>query len=464
MKHLLLGLVLTAIATAGCKDTPKPDAPPPPGDEAVNSSPPPEQSPPGAPERDFPSPLRTATPSAATGPTPTRPATVSPPSEEWTKEIAAPPSDDWIKKEDVGTIEIIKEEDPIKQRYEEALELLEIDKTEQAILLLQENVTDAPDDAINHWNLASVHLALEQGEAALPPLRKTVELDPDNTEYVLTLAGVELLLGNADAAEALLTKLVKSHPEIADVHYQLGLLHLAAGRAEAAVAAMQETTRLEPKHPEAWTRLAILHVEAQRWPDALAAVEAVKLAGDPDAAEAVEFLHGQVVGKLGRCEDAAKMLVKAREVGQEDLADLAEGECWLVKNEPDKALPLLLAVTQRTPDCQPCQMFLGDVLFIKADWGAAADAYGAAAAASPEDWRSRRQAGKCFMNLQRPADAVPMLEAAVKLAAEDADAWELLGRAYVATGNRAETWTVMERLEKLGEADRAKAVRQLLTQ
>ena len=376
----------------------------------------------------------------------------------------AAPEPEWFEKEDVGVIEIIQKEDPIKQRYAEALELLEIDKVEQAIALLEENAKDAPEDAINHWNLASVHLALEQGEAALPPLRKAAALEPENSEYARTLAGVELLMGNTAAAEVLLGKLVKTNPEMPEIHYQLGLLHIAAGRTPEALASMKEAARLDPKAPEPWTRLALLHVEAQRWPDAREAVEGVLASGDADASESVEFLHGQVLGKLQRCEDAGKALAKAREVGQAEIADLAEGECWLVKSEPDKALPLLRAAATRNAACQPCQMFLGDALFLKAEWGPAADAYRAAAAAEAEDWRSRRQAGKCLLNLQRPADAVPLLEAAVKLAAEDAEAWELLGRAYVTSGNKAEAWTVMERLETLGAADRAKIVRQLLTQ
>ena len=448
--------LLLLLGVTGCADDAPKETAPLPENAAVKSDPVPlgvVTTPSEAPE-----PARPEDAPDAPTPAPPWPAKVTPPGSE------PAPEPEWFEKEDVGVIEIIAEEDPIEQRYKEALELLELDKVEQAIALLEENARDAPEDPINHWNLASVHLALEKGEAALPPLRKAVELAPENSEYALTLAGVELVMGNAAAAEVLLGTLVKTHPEIADIHYQLGLLHIAAARVEAALAAMQEAVRLEPKHPEAWTRLAILYVEAQRWPDALAAVEGVLAAGDPDAAESVEFLHGQVLGKLKRCEDAGKALAKAREVGQAELADLAEAECWLVKSDPDRALPLLQAATARNPACQPCQMFLGDSHFIKGEWGPAADAYRAAAAASAEDWRSRRQAGKALLNLQRPAESVPLLQAAVKLADKDAEAWELLGRAYVASGNKAEAWTVMERLEGLDAADRAKIIRQLLTQ
>ncbi|MFH1529524.1 MAG: tetratricopeptide repeat protein [Pseudomonadota bacterium] len=457
MKLLLLISVVLFVSAVGCTDDPKPEATPLPPNEAIRSGPP-AGTPVASRERDEPEePSPGASEEEGQSPAPTRPSSVSAPTEDWNQK-------EWFEKEDVGTIEIIQEEDPVKQRYKEALELLEIDKIEQAIALLEENAVAAPDDPINHWNLASVQLALDHAEAALPPLRKAVELSPDNTEYALTLAGVELLVGNNAAAEALLETLVKAHPELPDVHYQLGLLHIAADRADTAFADLLETTRLDPKHAAAWTRLAILHVEAQRWADALVAVQAVQAAGDPEAAEAVGFLHGQVLGKLGRCEDAGKVLAKAREAGQAELADLAEGECWLGTSEPDKALPLLRAASERNPSCQPCQMFLGDALFLKGDWTTAADAYSGAAAAEPGDWRSRRQAGKCLLNLQRPGDAVPLLEGAVKIAAEDVEAWELLGRAYIATGNKAETWTVMERLETLGAAERAKIIRQLLTQ
>ena len=452
----ILPSLLLALVLSGCADAQKPTDTPLPPNEAVKVGNLPLRLAPPAPEETEPAADETARPGAEGGAVPSagppRPATVSAPTPE------------WYDKEDVGTIEIIREEDPISQRFQEALELLEIDKVAQAIALLEENTRDAPDDPINHWNLASVHLALEHGEAALPPLRRAVELAPENTEYALTLAGVELVMGNPGAAEVIIGALAKSHPEIPDVHYQLGLLHIAAGRTDAALAAMQEATRLDPKHSEAWTRLAILHVEGQRWREALTAVEAVQAAGDPEGAQSVEFLHGQVLAKLGRCADAAEVLKKAREAGQTDLADLAEGECWLGKGDPDRALVLLQAAATRTPGCQPCQMFLGDAHLMKQEWDAAAAAYGAAAAAEPADWRSRRQAGKCFLNLQRPGDAVPMLEEAVKLAAKDPEAWELLGHAYLGAGNKAEAWTVMERLEALGAPDRAKIIRQLLTQ
>lgn len=444
MRPLLLLLLLPALVAAsiGCKSEPSVL----PQNEAIKV----------APGRVIRAAHKPEEPREASGkdvvaPEPARPATVT------------APKASWFDDEDIVSIEIIREEDPIKQRYLEALELLEIDKTAEAVSLLTENVKDAPEDPVNHWNLASVHLALEQGDAALPSLRKAVELSPDNVEYALTLAGVDLLLGNTEVAQAILGKLVKAHPEIADIHYQLGLLHLAAGRTTEALAAMKEAVARDPAHPEAWTRLAILYVEAERWPEALAAVEAIQAAGDPDAAESVEFLHGQVLARMRRCEEATKVLVRARDVGQADMADLSEGECWLGKGDLDKALPPLLAVAARTPDCHPCQLFLGDALFMKQDWEAALQAYKSAAAAEPGDDKSRRQAGKCLLNLQRPRDAVALLEEATKLAAEDPDAWELLGHAYVAAANRAEAWTVMERLEKLGAPEQAKTIRQLLT-
>ncbi len=441
MRHLLL-LAIVALSI-GCKSEPSEALLP--ENEAIKSAPVRKARPAYTSEE----PREPSRKKAA--PEPARPATVT------------TPEPSWFEDEDVGTIDIIREEDPIKQRYLEALELLEIDKNTEAIALLVENVKDAPKDPVNHWNLASVYLATEQGAAALPSLRKAVELDPKNVEYALTLAGVDLLLGNTEAAEALLGKLVKAHPEIADVHYQLGLLHLAAGRTTEALAAMKEAVARDATHAQAWTRLAILYVEAERWPEALAAVLKIQAAGEPEAAESVEFLHGQILGKMRRCEEAAKILGRAREQGQADMADLSEGECWLGKGDLDKALPPLLAVTTRTPDCHPCQLFLGDALFMKQDWEAALKAYESAAAIEPMDDKSRRQAGKCLLNLQRAGDAVSFLEDATKLAVEDPEAWELLGHAYVAAANKAEAWTVMERLEKLGAPERAKTIRQLLT-
>ena len=75
--------------------------------------------------------------------------------------------------------------------------------------------------------------------------------------------------------------------------------------------------------------------------------------------------------------------------------------------------------------------------------------YQAALKASPDDWVLARNAGAMLVARQRPGDAIPLLERAVKTIPDDADTLIALGLAYRGAGRAAEAEKIFAKVRAI---------------
>ncbi|MCS7254120.1 MAG: tetratricopeptide repeat protein [Armatimonadota bacterium] len=74
-------------------------------------------------------------------------------------------------------------------------------------------VSEYPNDAAAHYNLALALLMLRRWGAAAQSLEKVIQLEPSFLEAYFYLARVYIALGNLDAARAVVSEMMKQAPD-----------------------------------------------------------------------------------------------------------------------------------------------------------------------------------------------------------------------------------------------------------
>ena len=170
------------------------------------------------------------------------------------------------------------------QRAEEALELLEkhtrehrtsasvmlqsrlhagLGEQEQAISILQQGVSEFPDDHRLRMLLARMLVNTEDYPGAIKHFRELARQNPDDSEIHLALALVELESGDTEAAIAELHWLLEQDPENASTAYHLGHAYEQAGKMDEAFSAWQ-SIKAGDEYMPARLRITRLLLEQQR--------------------------------------------------------------------------------------------------------------------------------------------------------------------------------------------------------
>lgn len=87
------------------------------------------------------------------------------------------------------------------ERYDEAIELKEAGKLEEAVGKLEELVRDEPDYALAHAGLSAFYSQLERHEEAVQHAEKVCELEPDDPFNYMAKSLVSQKAGNTALAE-----------------------------------------------------------------------------------------------------------------------------------------------------------------------------------------------------------------------------------------------------------------------
>ncbi len=111
-----------------------------------------------------------------------------------------------------------------KQRYQEALALMDAGLLEQAQVILEEMTRDYPRLAGPHVNLGIIHRRSDRPVRAEQALRKAIELRGDNPAAYNELGILYRELGRFEEAEAAYREALKIDPRYGLAHLNLGIL------------------------------------------------------------------------------------------------------------------------------------------------------------------------------------------------------------------------------------------------
>ena len=200
--------------------------------------------------------------------------------------------------------------------------------------------------------------------------------DPRNYAVLFNLALAESGLKQDDKAIDLYRRLLTLKPGLYEAELNLGMLYLRQHRPAEAVQPLQDAAKQKPNQARAQRYLGDALLATNALPAAADAFQAA-LQADPKLASA-ELGLGQSLLRQGKLDDAALHYRQAAQLDtalQSFLLELAAG--YSKAKRPDEELPLVLKF--------------------------------------PDDAGAREEAGRIYLEMKRPADAVVQFEAAVSI-------------------------------------------------
>jgi len=232
---------------------------------------------------------------------------------------------------------------------------------------------------------------------------KAIGETPGDAEAYLLLASVQGMQEDGASARKTIDRGVAAVPSSWALHHALGMSALEAQDTEGAVKALEEARRLigKEKNGELAADLAYAYLFAKRLEDAERLAKEAR-AIDPRAFAAA-FTHGEALLRLGRFKEAAEAYKTASEV------------------QPEDPLPKSRVATSlmKANDYPGAGAVLEKLVAQKAD----------------PMWLA--QLAQCYIETDRPKDAVKAAEKALAAAPDSAPYRELLAAAQEAAGDKA---------------------------
>ena len=167
--------------------------------------------------------------------------------------------------------------------------LLHAGKSNDALVLLEKAVTNAPDDVHLRLLLAQTAANLGKIGVAETNLKQAALLDPRNLEASRGLAGLANSRGDMEQLGELADKMVTAHPELADGYLWRGTAEAREHQLESADKDYQTAIKLDPNSASANLDLGELRLEQKRIPEARVLLEQA-LARNPNQVEALNLL------------------------------------------------------------------------------------------------------------------------------------------------------------------------------
>jgi tetratricopeptide (TPR) repeat protein len=239
-----------------------------------------------------------------------------------------------------------------------------------------------PVHAVAFTNLGAIHTQGRRWPQAFDAFDKALRLEPKRTDLLASRGFVAFQQGKLDVAAADYEKVLAADPKSSAAALHLGLIHARKDQCQQAVARLEQglpgfdvPTRIQALEP-----LAGCYARLGRAQDAENAFRAV-LADRPDDAELL-FALGRLQRKQGKAADAEELLAKAASRRPEHRDTTIE----------------LLALAEQRGD-RDRQIALAEDLVKR---------HGAAV---PALWQARFSLALLYLELGRPKDALPHLEA-----------------------------------------------------
>jgi len=146
-------------------------------------------------------------------------------------------------------------DEPIENKIEKALELLDAEKKDQGVAMLRDALRDldaaakkSPDNAELHYLAGRSHFYLEENEEALAAYDRAIKLAPEMARFHFMRGILLKYMEKYAEAEQSLTRSAELSPKHAGTWQELGQVRTRLGRFDDAAAAMKKALDLEPEN------------------------------------------------------------------------------------------------------------------------------------------------------------------------------------------------------------------------
>jgi tetratricopeptide (TPR) repeat protein len=257
-------------------------------------------------------------------------------------------------------------------------------RNDEARRFLEEAVTVAPLDAMNHGWLADLLWQQGDREEAVSRLERALTLDPDYEWAWDSLRQWSLELGQLDRVPALARELTSRRPGETRVWLRLARAPGGEEDLEGQLDAMDKALELDPRCLEAHDQRAAILAEAGKYEEAIEACNSDVWAGEPPIA-----LQGRAVSIRAIEGDIPRAVAEMKEIldsnpdytwGWQQLA------IWYRQsNAIDEFLAVTVTLIRLVPDNPVYHSALGDARSLNDDHAGAKAAYARAFELSPDD-------------------------------------------------------------------------------
>jgi len=146
--------------------------------------------------------------------------------------------------------------------------LLAQGKNDEAITVLRQQVSQAPDALLAHYFLAVAYRQNMQFQEAKSQLQEALRVQPDLPLALHALADLNLAIGDLAVAREYAEHSVGKQPAVPAERLLLGTVLLRQGNLAAALDQFRLAEQMNPANPEAHLDLALAYAAGRKWPEA----------------------------------------------------------------------------------------------------------------------------------------------------------------------------------------------------
>ena len=285
-------------------------------------------------------------------------------------------------------------------------------KNAQAVAEYRQTLILKPDLYEAEINLGIVLLKQKQPAEAVPMLEKAVAQKPKESRPSFYYGEALLETGDAAKAETAFQTALTLDPRSAPAEYGLAQALLKENRLADAAPHFQKAAEIDPHYRDGLLQLAQAYEDAHQ--PALAIPLYRQFPDDPGAQEHL----GQLLLAAGDAADAAQRLEAVVATSPTTANRIALADAYLKAKEPEKALPLIEAALEATPNDFALVMAHGRILRDQRKFEGAAQDFARAATIDPRNWEGWSELAGVLVMMNNYPGAIAALDQLRALHAE----------------------------------------------
>jgi predicted Zn-dependent protease len=313
---------------------------------------------------------------------------------------------------------------------------------EAALSMCEKAVAQQPEQANLYVVLGEIYHRFKRYDEAMTALQTAIKLEPDSALGYGMLVELQQSRNDLTAAIDIYERLIELEPEKAELRYALALVLIRIDDKEGAIEALRKTLELDGRNMRAQYLLGVLYLETNQSEDCIAQLRAY-MDGRPSDMDAADNLAG-AQARLGRFEQAIGLYqrilssnqaqpqhhiasmylhLRAKRFGEVAKLSPPQGAPYFdmvfraLADEESGASPQLLVKaldsTEGDFDAE-CGTFLNNILYLFGQEDAGTwlfEATGRLAEKHPDSRILQLLRARILMNMERHADALPILDA-----------------------------------------------------
>jgi Flp pilus assembly protein TadD len=334
---------------------------------------------------------------------------------------------------------------PLNDLLDEAQHAIDKNDFEAAIPPLQKFLTEKPDVAYAHFQLAYAYTALKRVPEARTEYERAIALDPKMSEAYLNL-GMLLTGQDPAAAVAPLRKAVELLPAQSRPRILLGIAQERARDFPGAADSFEGAVRLDPRDTEAALHLAKLYLNLKRPADAEKKFRGVLELQPNSTAAALGLAQSLDAQNKPEAADAYRKYLTLQ---PSDSAARARLVHFLVEqNNNDEALAELDRADAGKPPTSDSLRLRADLQIAQKKYDDAIMTLQHALILTPNDPQLVGGLGRIYMQKHDYADAEKQLKLAIQLDRNNVAYWKDLSSSYYLSGDCLSTLATLDVIAK----------------